>query len=227
MFYRLSKTSFRDRILTVYVVTSLQARFAGFPASPAGLFSRFSPLDFAFCAGILLALLPWASRSRFTIRAHKNFWKRSVSQSTRNALKRIEMQKKFDPLRASRYAQSPSGEAQLYLPQVTPRVPRSVNAKLHADRTKTVVRRGILIYWIQTNLTRWWMDGWMDWLLTYSIDARKTWLPLGKVTLHPQLRLHLLGLYCDLQSRSHFIFSEKIYYWKLFHLLMIFFTVSI
>ena len=41
-------------------------------------------------------------------------------------------------------AQSPSGEAQLYLPQVTPRVPRSVHAKFYADRTKTVVRRGIL-----------------------------------------------------------------------------------
>ena len=40
-------------------------------------------------------------------------------------------------------ARSPSGEAQLYLPQVTPRVPRSVHAKFHADRTKTVVRRGI------------------------------------------------------------------------------------
>ena len=74
--------------------------------------------------------------------------KKSVSQSTRIALKRIENQKKiypFDPLRASRIAQSPSGEAQLILPQVTPRVPRSVHAKFHADRTKTVVRRGILI----------------------------------------------------------------------------------
>ena len=46
-------------------------------------------------------------------------------------------------------ARSPSGEAQLYLPQVTPRVPRSV----HANRNKTVVRRGILrpIYRIQIN----------------------------------------------------------------------------
>ena len=40
--------------------------------------------------------------------------------------------------------QSPSNKAQLYLPQVTPRVPRSVHAKFHADQTKTVVRRGIL-----------------------------------------------------------------------------------
>ena len=46
----------------------------------------------------------------------KIFEKKSVSQSTRNALKRIEMQKKFfypfDRLRASRVAQSPSGVAQ-------------------------------------------------------------------------------------------------------------------
>ena len=43
--------------------------------------------------------------------------KKSVSQSTRIALKRIKMQKKFypfDPLCALRVAQSPSGEAQLY-----------------------------------------------------------------------------------------------------------------
>ena len=43
----------------------------------------------------------------------KIFEKKSVSQLTRNALKRIEMQKKnFDRLRASRVAQSPSGVAQ-------------------------------------------------------------------------------------------------------------------
>ena len=59
------------------------------------------------------------ARARFTLRAHENFRKKkSVSQSTRNALKRIEMQKKkqkiypFDRLRASRVAQSPSGVAQ-------------------------------------------------------------------------------------------------------------------
>ena len=58
------------------------------------------------------------------------------------------MQKKkmfypFDPLRALRVAQSPSGEAQPYLPHVTRRVPRSVHAKFHADWTKTVSARGI------------------------------------------------------------------------------------
>ena len=55
--------------------------------------------------------------ARFALHTHKNFWeKKSVSQSTQNALKRIEMQKKifypFDRLRASRVAQSPSGVAQ-------------------------------------------------------------------------------------------------------------------
>ena len=40
-------------------------------------------------------------------------------------------------------AQSPSGEAQLYLPHVTRRVPRSVHAKFYADWTKTVGARGI------------------------------------------------------------------------------------
>ena len=39
--------------------------------------------------------------------------------------------------------QSPRGEAQLYLPYVTRRVPRSVHAKFHADWTKTVSGRGI------------------------------------------------------------------------------------
>ena len=57
------------------------------------------------------------ARARFTLRAHENFRKKSVSQSTRNALKRIEMPKKnffypFDRLRASRVAQSPGGVAQ-------------------------------------------------------------------------------------------------------------------
>ena len=51
-----------------------------------------------------------------SLRAHENFRKKSVSQSTRNALKRIKMQKKifypFDRLRALRVPQSPSGIAQ-------------------------------------------------------------------------------------------------------------------
>ena len=56
------------------------------------------------------------ARARFALRAHENFRKKkSVSQSTQNALKRIEMQKKFYPfdrLCASRVSQSPSGVAQ-------------------------------------------------------------------------------------------------------------------
>ena len=43
-------------------------------------------------------------------------------------------------------AQTPSGKAQPYLPHDTPRVPRSVHAKFHADRTKTVGARGIHTY---------------------------------------------------------------------------------
>ena len=35
------------------------------------------------------------SLARFALRAHENFQKKSVSQSTQNALKRIEMQKKI------------------------------------------------------------------------------------------------------------------------------------
>ena len=58
----------------------------------------------------------YLARARFALHAYKNFLKKSVSQSTQNALKRIEMQKKclysFDPLRASCVAQSPSGVAQ-------------------------------------------------------------------------------------------------------------------
>ena len=78
---------------------------------------------------------------RATREVHENFRKKkkSVSQSSRNALKRIEMKKKiFTPL--TDYA---SGEAQPYLPHVTRRVPRSVHAKFHADWTKTVGARGI------------------------------------------------------------------------------------
>ena len=65
--------------------TSLQARYADLPASPAGLLGRFAPSGFALT---------------------KIFGKKSVSQSTRNALKRVKMQKQlfyaFHPLRAER-----------------------------------------------------------------------------------------------------------------------------
>ena len=57
----------------------------------------------------------------------------------------VKKQKKnpFDLLCALRVAQSPSGEAQPYLPNVTPRVLRSVHAKFHVNWTKTVVAKGI------------------------------------------------------------------------------------
>ena len=60
-----------------------------------------------------------------------------MSQSTRNALKRIEMQTNFLPLwLITRFAQP-------YLPHVTRRVLRSVHGKFHADWTKTVGAWGI------------------------------------------------------------------------------------
>ena len=47
----------------------------------------------------------------------------------------------FDPLHASRIAQSPIVKTQLYLPHVTRRVPRSVHAKIHADWTKFLKKK--------------------------------------------------------------------------------------
>ena len=83
------------------------------------------------------------------LHAHKNFQK-SVSQSTWNALKRIEIQKKiffypFDSKCALRVGQSARIEAQPYLclPHVSHRVPRSVHSKFHADWSKTVGAKGI------------------------------------------------------------------------------------
>ena len=72
-------------------ITSLQARSIDLPASPAGLLGRFAPSGFALRARISLTLLARVSRFALT----KIFEKKSVSQSTRNALKRIEMQKKI------------------------------------------------------------------------------------------------------------------------------------
>ena len=81
-----------------------------------------------------------------------------MSQSTRNALKRIEMQKNFfypfNLLRALRVAQSPSGEAQLYLHQITSRVPRSVHAKFHHDRIKTMGARGPMTNYAPSGLAQ-------------------------------------------------------------------------
>ena len=53
------------------------------------------------------------ARARFALRAHENFRKKGVSQSTQNALKRIEMQKiNFTPLTDHALC-GPSGVAQL------------------------------------------------------------------------------------------------------------------
>ena len=115
-------------------------------ASPAGLLGRFAPSGFVFCTRILShfglassdALLPRASSSH-GLRAHENFRKKiCVSQLTRIALKRVEMQKKITPL-----TQNASSKAQPYLPHVTPRVLRSDHAKFHANWSKTVGARGI------------------------------------------------------------------------------------
>ena len=75
--------------------TSLQARDADLPASPAGLLGRFAPSGFALASRSHLARFALA---RFALRAHENFRKKSVSQSTQNALKLVKMQKKFLPL---------------------------------------------------------------------------------------------------------------------------------
>ena len=83
-----------------------------------------------------------------------------MPQSTRNAPKRIEMQKKkkkkqnkkkkqkrkpqkLTSLTDLHFAQSLSGAVQPYLPHVTPRVQRSIHTKFHADQSKTVGPRGI------------------------------------------------------------------------------------
>ena len=50
------------------------------------------------------------ARARFAVRAHENFRKESVSQSTRNALKRIEMQKKLPLWPITRFARSAKPE---------------------------------------------------------------------------------------------------------------------
>ena len=65
----------------------------------------------------------------------RSFEKIGVSQLTWNALNPIE---KFTPNSNLWFA---SGKAQPYLPHVTPRVPRSVHAKFHADWSKTEHQR--------------------------------------------------------------------------------------
>ena len=72
------------------LLTSLQACYADLPASTAGLHDRFTPSGFALRVRIALALLAHVLRFALT----KIIGEKSVSQSTQNALKRMEMQKK-------------------------------------------------------------------------------------------------------------------------------------
>ena len=58
------------------------------------IIGRFAPSSLALCAHILLALLTTFR----ALRSRKFLTKKSVSQSSRNALKRIEMQKKASPM---------------------------------------------------------------------------------------------------------------------------------
>ena len=87
--------------------TSLQARSADLPASPAGLLGRFAPSGFALCARISLASLAHVSRFALT----KIFEKKKCvsidskcSETRKNAKKNFFTP--FDPLRASRVARS-------------------------------------------------------------------------------------------------------------------------
>ena len=76
----------------IYIYTSLQARYADLPASPAGLLGRFAPSGFALRARISLALLAYNSRFALT----KIFEKKKCvsidskcSETHRNAKKKI------------------------------------------------------------------------------------------------------------------------------------------
>ena len=111
--------------------------------------------------------------SHFVLRAQENVQKKkkkkSVSQSTQNGLKRIKMQKKrFNPLTpfvrsaakrnltypCGRFAPSGFALGARYLPHDTPRVPRSVHAKFHDDRIKTMGARGYIHTQIGTQVHR-------------------------------------------------------------------------
>ena len=113
-------------VLFIFRITSLQARYANLPASPAGLLGRFTPSGFALAFR--------RKQKRVSIDS-------KCSETHRNAKKNL-----FTPMTdyaLSSVAQILSGEAQPYLPHVTRRVPRSAHAKFQVDRTKTVGARGI------------------------------------------------------------------------------------
>ena len=110
----------KNQMRTLHIIcTNLQARSADLPARPAGLLGRFAPSGFTLCA-----------RTRFrTSRSRKFSKKISVSQSTQNALKRIEMQKKFFTpftekaqvaMRNLTYPMSPTGSQGVSMPSFMP-----------------------------------------------------------------------------------------------------------
>ena len=113
-------------------MTSVVMPFVPLHACPAGLVGRFAPSGFVLASCFL---------SLHAFYADKNFFKKkkcvsidlNCSETHRNAKKCYP----FDPLRALCLAQSPSGEAQPYLPHVFARVLKSIHAKFHADWSKT------------------------------------------------------------------------------------------
>ena len=113
--------------------------------APCALYLHFSIAFFSsascFALGILITLLPWAlhlypawfNQASFALRADKIFFQISVSQSTGNVLKCIQMQKHFFPIRISQMA-----KLNLTYPKITPWFTRSIEAKFHVCQSKTV-----------------------------------------------------------------------------------------
>ena len=75
---------------------TFQLALRGYSVASLPRASRFALASCLLCLRAFRALplhLACFARARFTLCANENFRKKSVSQSTRNALKRIEMQK--------------------------------------------------------------------------------------------------------------------------------------
>ena len=126
--YKLEKLNLQ--FLFIYSNTSLASHFVPLQASPVGLLGRFTHSGFALASSV-------ASCSRKFSKK-----KKCVSIDSKCSETHTKWKKKypFDSKRALRYA---DGKAQPYLPHVTPRVPRSVQAKFHDDWSKTVGAGGI------------------------------------------------------------------------------------
>ena len=82
-------------IIIIIIKTSLQARYADLPASPAGLLGRFAPLGFALRARISLASLAHVSRFALTKIFEK---KKCVSIDSKCSETRKNAKKFFLPL---------------------------------------------------------------------------------------------------------------------------------